>query len=253
MNYSHYTNIIQQYILLLIMSKNNKIIIFGKHSCIEALKNPERVIEKIFVTKNSLKQIEGLAKNIKTEILTNAGIDNIVKQPSHQGIAIQAYPLKAKTLNDVKLNSTIIILDHINNPRNIGSILRTSAAFDTSCVILTKKHSPNESGALTKSACGAFEKIPLVRVINLSCTIKELKKKGYWCVGLETGTNSLLHNSKLPKKTALILGSEGKGLRELTCKSCDEILKIKMTDKIQSLNVSNAAAIAMHHIYINSA
>lgn len=234
------------------MADEGKFLIFGKHSCIEAIKNPERRIEQIFITRNNLESLKELVQNFKINIVTNSDLDSMIKQPSHQGIAIKTYPLTPKQLKDTELNSLIIILDHVSNPRNIGSILRTATAFEASCVIVAKRNSPGESGVLTKAACGAFEKIPLIRVANIHRTIEDLKKAGYWCVGLETSTDKFLHQSKLTRKTALILGSEGKGLRNLTTKACDEILKIKITGNTKSLNVSNAASIAMYHVYINS-
>ena len=138
------------------------------------------------------------------------------------------------------------MLDQVTDPHNIGAILRSAAAFEAAAVILPDANAPEESGTLAKSACGGLEIVPLIRVPNLVRAIETLKKVGFWVIGLDGSAKKTMAQDKLPAKTVFILGSEGDGLRRLTAENCDYMLKLPISDKMESLNVSNAAAIALY-------
>ncbi len=144
------------------------------------------------------------------------------------------------------------MLDQVTDPHNVGAILRSAAAFDAVAVVVTDKHAPQESGVMAKAASGAMETVPLVTVGNLSQAIEKLKKAGYWTAGFSSHAKQTLAEAKLDGKTALVLGAEGDGMRRLTSERCDFLVKLPMSDKMESLNVSNAAAVALYELYRNS-
>ncbi len=143
----------------------------------------------------------------------------------------------------------VLLLDQVTDPHNVGAILRSAAAFDVGAVIVTDRNAPQESGVMAKAASGALEVVPLIAVTNLVQAIETLKKSGYWIAGLDGAARKAIHEAKLDNKTALVLGAEGAGLRRLTTEHCDFLVKLPISDKMESLNVSNAAAVAMYELY----
>ena len=231
--------------------KNNGALwIFGHHAVVAALQNPNR--EKLILkqTKEAVLSKE-LTNCVNTQIVSRQEIDSLAGIGAvHQGLALQVKPLSMPTLDEVlnkqPTKAVILILDQVTDPHNIGAILRSAAAFDALAVIIPDANAPQESAVLAKSACGALEIIPLIRVTNLVRTMQQLKDAGFWCLGLDGYATELIGDKKLPEKCAFVLGSEGDGMRRLTAENCDYTIKLPISDKMESLNVSNAAAIALY-------
>ena len=238
--------------------------LYGKHPVVSAIKNPSRKILKLYTTKNSANYIENNIKlyiekkSLKVEILTNIEFNSKIgnNESVHQGIAIMvkrlAMPSIDNLIKNIKNKSVILFLDQITDPQNIGAIIRSALAFGVEAVITTKDNAPIESAALVKSSAGAFELIPYIQVVNMSRTLRDLKDKGFWVASIvQGGDNNIEYMAKFDK-IALILGSEGKGVRDIHLKHSDMKIKINMSSKLESLNVSNAAAIILHQLYLNN-
>lgn len=234
--------------------------LYGKHICISALKNRNRLCYELLLSptfyKQNYKEIKEYveAKNVDVKVETNKFNTIFTSHVNHQGIALKVAPLENPQLQEIteksKDKSTIVILDQVTDTYNVGSILRTSACFEVDALILTYKHSPHENASIAKAASGTLEITPLLYVTNIVTTIKFLKEQGYWCYGLDCSTSQNLHliNEFSAKKT-IILGSEDKGLRRLVKENCDFLIKIPISPDINSLNVSNAAAIILYSVY----
>jgi 23S rRNA (guanosine2251-2'-O)-methyltransferase len=168
---------------------------------------------------------------------------------AHQGAALLADPLATPSLQQVLAQrGPLIVLDQVTDPRNVGAILRSAAAFGVAAVITQDRNAPEETGALAKAASGALEKIPLLRAVNIARTLIALKAAGIWTVGLETRAAALSGPSLGERRVALVLGAEGEGLRRLTRETCDEVAGLRMPGKMESLNVAAAAAIALYEL-----
>lgn len=238
----------------LIPQKNSgkDIFLYGRHPVTLALSNPHRHIKEIFVVKNVLEKIKVPAQ-IPVHIVPRDQIDALVgKEAVHQGLVARCQPLDFYELEDL-INETqkeektlIVILDQVTDPHNIGAILRSAAAFQAAAVIMPQTGAPEESGVLAKSASGALELIPLIRVKNLVRAMDDLKKQGFWCIGLDGYADHTIYQTHLPQKCALVMGSEGEGLRRLTAENCDDTVKLPMDERVESLNVSNACAVTLY-------
>ncbi len=242
------------------MKKNNAstdgtLWLYGIHAVKEALKNPKRVIKELWTTPEGLKslQSEKFSFLLKPRIAQRQEIDRLLPTGAiHQGVALKTKPLIQPTLEEViekesqKEKSCLLILDQVTDPHNIGAILRSAAAFDCDAVLTPAAGAPTESGALAKSACGALETVAFLHVTNLQRAMEKLQKAGFWCVGLDGKAEQTVSQITLPDKTAFILGSEGDGLRRLTLDSCDFLVKFPISAKMESLNVSNAAVLALY-------
>ena len=228
-----------------------ELFLYGKHVVDLAVKNPHRKIKEIYATKETLAEMD-LPKNLTIRPADRHLLDSMVGQNAvHQGIVAKCDPLPPVDLKEFiktvenKDKCLIIILDQVTDPHNIGAIMRSAVAFHASAVIMPEAGAPNETGVLAKSASGATELIPLIRVANLARTMDMLKKAEFWCVGLDGYAKDYITDRKLPKKCVLILGAED-GMRRLTMENCDMVVKLPMNPAIESLNVSNAAAVAMY-------
>lgn len=232
--------------------------LYGHHAVTAALHNPNR--EKIEIRLTNESEIDKkVLKNLPVKIVSRQELDSLLPPGAiHQGVALSVKPLEPVYLEDIirltqsKERSVLLILDQVTDPHNIGAILRSSAAFNADAVILPDANAPEETGTLAKSACGALESVPLVRVANLVRAIQELKDAGYWVLGLDGYADQFITDDKLPAKTVFVLGSEGEGMRRLTAEKCDYTIKLPICDKMESLNVSNAAAIALYEFYRSS-
>jgi len=224
--------------------------IYGVHSVSAAIANPRRKKITLFSSKNALERFsekeQALIANIDVQVLPPKDLDRLVgTEAVHQGLVLKVMPLPRidlKSLDDFRL---IIILDQITDPHNVGAILRTACAFGASALVTTARHAPQETGVMAKSASGALDIVPVIEVGNLGEAIKTLKKQAVWCVGLDSEADMPLNGADIEHNVALILGAEGKGLRQKTRQLCDQMFRLDMPGAIKSLNVSNAAAIAM--------
>lgn len=228
--------------------------LFGHHAVLAALSNPERKTLQLLVTKEAQRTLEEkLPGSISMRVVQRADIDAVLPPGAvHQGIGLQTEPLENADISDVpalaegKDKAVVVVLDQVSDPHNVGAILRSAAAFGAIAVVVQDRHSPEESGTLAKSASGALEAIPLVRVTNLSRALEDLKEAGFWTVGLDGYAEQTIGEADLPDKAVLVMGAEGKGLRRLTAENCDLLVRLPMSDAVESLNVSNAAAVALY-------
>ena len=239
--------------------------IYGKHTCISALRNKNRRCIELLVTENFYREFEkeikqcADSKGIKARLVENKMCNDVLpKGVNHQGIALKVTPI-FHSLNIEEIaersgeNSTIVILDQITDTHNIGSILRTSACFNIDALVLPYHHSPSENASIAKTASGALDIVPLIYVTNIVKTMESLKKIGYWCYGFDCNAKENIDEIKnFGQKRVIVFGSEEKGMRRLVKENCDYLLKIPMSNVINSLNVSNAAAIGLYSIYIKT-
>jgi 23S rRNA (guanosine2251-2'-O)-methyltransferase len=164
----------------------------------------------------------------------------------HQGIYLEADPLPSPAIEELPATGIVLVLDQITDPHNVGAIFRSAAAFAATAIVTTARHSPEASGALAKAASGALEHVPLVTVQNLARALAELKARGFQVIGLDSSGDSDIAALPLRAPLALVLGAEGKGLRQLTRETCDHVARLDLPGPIQSLNVSNAAVLALY-------
>ena len=233
-------------------NQNQKeLLLYGKHVVDLAIKNPRRKIKEIYITKETLAEMN-LPQNLPIRPADRRLLDSMVGQGAvHQGVVAKCDPLPPVDLKEFiktvenKDRCLIVILDQVTDPHNIGAIMRSAVAFHAAAVIMPEAGAPNETGVLAKSASGATELIPLIRVSNLARAMEMLKKAEFWCVGLDGYAKDYISDHKLPQKCVMILGAED-GMRRLTMENCDMVVKLPMNPEIESLNVSNAAAVAMY-------
>lgn len=233
--------------------------LYGQHAVLAALGNEERVIRRATFSKSALTGTENLFKKrrLQAEIVDGGFFDKILPSDAvHQGMALQVMPLKALDIEDILDEAAqdgqkrpILVLDQVTDPHNIGAILRSAAAFGARCVVVTRHHAPEETAVMAKSASGALEIVPYVQVGNLVQAIDKIKKRGFWVAGMDGEAKVTLKQAKLAGDTCLIMGAEGKGLRRLTAEHCDLLVKLPMSNAMESLNVSNAAAITLYELF----
>lgn len=226
--------------------------LYGLHAAEAALANPRRQIHECLVTKEGLAALEARqgTGRISPNIVERNRLDQLLERDAvHQGIALRVEPLDSPLLEDVLAQTgPILVLDQVTDPRNIGAILRSAAAFGAAAVLLQDRNAPQESGAMAKSASGALDIVPILREVNLARALARLQNEGLWVVGLDAGGTRLDGASFSDRRVALVLGAEGAGLRRLTRESCDEIASVYMPGDMESLNVSNAAAVALYEL-----
>jgi 23S rRNA (guanosine2251-2'-O)-methyltransferase len=235
------------------ISKNFKNIskpylIYGKHAVESALNNVKRKKVKLYTTHQNASNYKNNLQNIKVEVVEkNFFESNLSSDSTHQNIAIEVFPLDQPPLEQLITNKivTIIILDKVTDPYNVGSILRTAAAFNVAAVVNTINDSPPENATIAKASCGGIEIVPYIRVTNIKDTITFLKKHGFWCYGLDGSAEKEINFSHT-NKICLVFGSEGSGLRTITKKYCDDFYKISISEQMESLNISNAVAITLY-------
>jgi 23S rRNA (guanosine2251-2'-O)-methyltransferase len=225
------------------------VILYGWHSVTAALANPKRKIRKLLATENAANRLteEGITLRVAPEIVRPGEIDRLVSADAvHQGILAEADPLPSPDIDDLEQEGIVLVLDQITDPHNVGAILRSASAFAVRAIVTTARHSPEATGVLAKSASGALEHVPFITVQNLARAITALKERGFLTVGLDSGGRDDLAAVKLHEPLALVLGAEGKGLRQLTRETCDTVARLDMPGAIKSLNVSNAAALSLY-------
>lgn len=223
-------------------------ILYGWHTVTTALANPARRIRRLWTTENAARRLaeDGIALPARHELVRPDVIAaRLGPDAVHQGLLAEADPLAAPAIEDLE-DGLVLVLDQITDPHNVGAILRTAAAFGASAVVTTARHSPEATGVLAKSASGALEYVPIVTVQNLARGLTALKERGFLLVGLDSTGESDLAAAEMRAPLALVLGAEGKGLRQLTRTTCDVVARLNLPGAIKSLNVSNAAALALY-------
>ena len=235
--------------------KNNKeqLIIYGRHAVLSALKNPKRHIQKLLITAENKAEIEPL--NVNFSIIDKKDFLKILPEDAvHQGFALYCNRLETYDIEDLialaenKNRCHILILDQVTDPQNIGAIIRSCAAFETLGLVVQDKNSPLESGAMDKASAGTIEFVPVARVTNLSRAIEKLKDAGFWVMGMDGYAETTIDKINKAGKTAIVMGSEGKGMRRLVQENCDSSVKLPISPNVESLNVSTAAAIALYEL-----
>ena len=233
--------------------------IIGKHAVIEALKNPKRKVLRVFLTEESKKNIhrenqkKNLLQDVKIHFKTKKELDKYVSQDNltHQGYVAEIEHLEKLTLKNFiknKNNLTLACLDEVSDPRNIGSLIRSAASFNIDGLIVKERQFPNESKLMYKSASGSIEHINLFEVSNINSTLKNLRENNFWIYGFDSNGNKNFTEIKWERNNVLLFGSEGFGMRQHTKKYADFIVRIDINKNIESLNISNSAAIVFHHI-----
>ncbi len=223
--------------------------LYGWHTVKAALENPARNIRKFLATENAARRLaeEGVPTPIEPEIVRPGAIaERLPPDAVHQGIYLEADPLPSPEIEEIATPGAVLVLDQITDPHNVGAILRTAAGFAVAAVVTTARHSPEATGVLAKSASGALEYVPIVTVQNLARALETLKERGYLAVGLDSTGDGDLSDLPLRAPLALVLGAEGKGLRQLTRATCNAVARLDLPGRIKSLNVSNAAALALY-------
>jgi len=242
--------------------KKSTFLIAGKHAVTEALKNRHRNVLRVFLTEDSKKtlnrknQDKDLLKGIKLFYKTKKELDRLCSkdQISHQGLIAEVEHLEEKNLKDFlhsngnKENITLLALEDVTDPRNIGSIIRSAASFNIDGLLIKERLFPSESKLLYKSASGCMEHINIFEVSNINTALKYLKTKNFWICGFDKNGEKDFTEHDWKGNNVLLFGSEGYGLKYQTIKNCDFLLKIKINKKIESLNISNSASIIFHHI-----
>tara|TARA_Y100000590_G_scaffold464067_1_gene632518 strand:- start:890 stop:1660 length:771 start_codon:yes stop_codon:yes gene_type:complete len=248
------------------LKKNPNIInIYGYHSVIAALKNKNRSKKRLVLTENSAKILKKKFKGSLPEIciISKKKFERIYySEENNQEIVLEALRLPNNSINNIlnqtenESHSILLMLDRVNDPHNIGSIMRSAALFGSKAVIVSNDNAPDMNSTIIKSASGGAEIVDYIKVTNLVRCIQEIKKKNYWVIGLDSESTETIDKFEIPNKCLFIIGSEHSGLRELTKKNCDYLISIKskniMNLEIDSLNVSNATSIALYEYFKKS-
>ena len=225
-------------------------LIYGVHPVIEALKNPKRKLVKLWASENAAARLKEDVNDLKVEpeIVHPRLLDHMLKSPDavHQGIILEAKPLDQPHLDKITREGVVVLLDQVTDPHNVGAIMRSCAAFNVTALVVTARHAAETAGVFFKAASGAVEHVPYVTVTNLARAMAELKTYGFVVVGLDSEAPDDLERVAKHRPLALVLGAEGKGMRQLTRDSCDHLGRIAMPGEIKSLNVSIAAAVSLY-------
>lgn len=225
--------------------------LYGRHAVFAALDNPERSFRKLHITHDVAKEIV-IPKGLAVQYGDAADLGRLVPADApHQGIVLEVEPLDNPWLGDILAagegnKRPLLVLDQITDPHNVGAILRSAAAFGALAIVTQDRHAPPETGALAKAASGGLETVPWTRVVNLARAMDEIGEAGFWRIGLDGKAPATLEKALGDTRPALVLGAEGEGMRANTALHCDELARLPMSGAMESLNVSNAAAIALY-------
>jgi len=225
--------------------------LWGRHAVEAALKNPNRSHRKLWATREGVESLDGeLPSDFPVEWAQPSDLARLVARDApHQGLVLECSPLEDIFIDDVldgDPSRPVVVLDQVTDPHNVGAIMRSAAAFNACAIVTQDRHAPPESGTLAKSASGALEVLPWVRVVNLARALEEIAEAGYWRIGLDGAAQSTLGEALPAGPVALVLGAEGDGMRHNIVQHCDAIAKLPISEAMESLNVSNAAAIALY-------
>jgi 23S rRNA (guanosine2251-2'-O)-methyltransferase len=227
--------------------------LYGRHAVFAALDNPDRVFRKLHLTPATAKVVV-IPKGLNVQFGDDADLGRLVPPDApHQGFVLEVEPLESVWLGDILAeaaadgeNRPIIVLDQVTDPHNVGAIMRSAAAFNARALITQDRHAPGESGVLARSASGALETLPWARVVNLARALDEIGEAGFWRIGLDGTAETDLETALAKTMPCLVLGAEGEGMRALTRERCDQLAKLPISAAMESLNVSNAGAIALY-------
>ena len=224
--------------------------LWGKHAVAAALDNPERKLLKAWATRDAAAFMQ-FPKDVPVTLAEAPDLGRLVPHDApHQGVVIEVEPLEDVWLDELIGGSAeraiLLVLDQVTDPHNVGAILRSAAAFGAAGIVTQDRHSPPESGVIAKSASGALERVPWTRVVNLARALEDMAEAGFWRIGLAGDAETELRDALGSPRVALVLGAEGAGLRPNTREHCDAIARLPITDAVESLNVSNAAAVALY-------
>lgn len=222
--------------------------LYGLHTVRAALDNPRRDKKALLATPNALLRLKetGAVSGLPITETTPKELDRLLgAEAVHQGVALEVEPVSRFGLDDIRPLNLVVVLDQITDPHNVGAILRTACAFGADALLTTARHSPRETGVMAKSASGALDLVPLIEVRNLGNALETLKQRGLVVLGFDSEADTQLSPRQDSVPMAIVLGAEGKGLRQRTRELCDEMVRLDMPGPIKSLNVSNAAAIAL--------
>jgi 23S rRNA (guanosine2251-2'-O)-methyltransferase len=227
--------------------------LWGRHAVESALKNPERRHRKLWATREGIASLDGeLPEGFNVDYCQAADLGRLVARDApHQGLVLECDELEDIFLDDVldgDSDRPLVILDQVTDPHNVGAILRSAAAFNAAAIITQDRHAPPESGVLAKSASGALEIVPWVRVVNLARALEDIAEAGYWRIGLAGEARATLGEAMTAGPIALVLGAEGEGMRKNIAEHCDALARLPISEAMESLNVSNAAAIALYAV-----
>ena len=224
--------------------------LWGKHAVAAALDNPRRTVVRGWTTREAAEFMQ-FPKDVPLVLADVADLGRLVPHDApHQGVVIEVQPLEEIWLDDILTRApdkaVLLVLDQVTDPHNVGAILRSAAAFGAIGIVTQDRHSPPESGVVAKAASGALERMPWVRVVNLARALEEIGEAGFWRIGLAGDAETALKDALGPSRVALVLGAEGPGLRPNTREHCDTLARLPISDAMESLNVSNAAAVALY-------
>jgi 23S rRNA (guanosine2251-2'-O)-methyltransferase len=224
--------------------------LWGKHAVAAALDNPERNVLRAWATRDAAALMQ-FPSDVAVTFAEAPDLGRLVPNDApHQGVVIEVEPLDGMwldgLLNDAPERAVLLVLDQVTDPHNVGAILRSAAAFGAIGIVTQDRHSPPESGVIAKAASGALERVPWARVVNLARALEEIGEAGFWRIGLAGDAETDLREALGPPRVALVLGAEGAGLRPNTREHCDAMARLPIAEAIESLNVSNAAAVALY-------
>ncbi|MDA7787828.1 23S rRNA (guanosine(2251)-2'-O)-methyltransferase RlmB [Sphingomonadaceae bacterium] len=232
--------------------------LWGKHAVEAALKNPQRNHRKLWATREAIAGLDGeLPENFPVEYAQGIDMARLVTGDApHQGLVLECDALPDVSIDDVmdaEAHRPLVFLDQVTDPHNVGAILRSAAAFGATAIVTQDRHAPPESGVIAKSASGALETVRWVRVVNLARALEQAAEAGYWRIGLAGEADETFGQALPAGPVALVLGAEGPGMRQNIGNHCDALARLPISSDIESLNVSNAAAIALYAIATRSA
>jgi 23S rRNA (guanosine2251-2'-O)-methyltransferase len=236
-------------------NQNSGLWLYGLHAVRAALANKKRRVLRAVLTERAAEEIgKGLLGRVRSEIASADQVSRLLPVGSvHQGAALQCEGLPRRDLDDALADQAegrriVVVLDQISDPHNVGAILRSAAAFGAAAVVVQDRHAPPESGVLAKAASGALDIVPYVEVVNIARTLEQLGERGFWRVALAGDGESSLKDAASANDVALVFGSEGSGIRRLVRERCDIAASVPMNADMESLNVSNTAAIALYEL-----
>lgn len=224
--------------------------LWGKHAVAAALDNPDRRVLKAWATRDAANFMQ-FPQDVAVTLAEAPDLGRLVPNDApHQGVVIEVEPLEDVWLDDLLSGAgeraVLLVLDQVTDPHNVGAILRSAAAFGAIGIVTQDRHSPPESGVIAKAASGALERVPWARVVNLARALEEIGDAGFWRIGLTADADMDLRAALGSPRVALVLGAEGAGLRPNTREHCDALAHLPIRDAVESLNVSNAAAVALY-------